>query len=670
MCGIAGIMSLTQKPQRQLTHLVAMTQAMRHRGPDDEGYIAVGSDGRIRQLIGEDTPLSVRSRFANSELVTSALDDSFTLTIGHRRLSILDLSSAGHQPMQDSSGRYWIVFNGEIYNFKNLRTELQRLGHRFRTNSDTEVILEAYNQWQEACLARFNGDFAFAIWDKQQRSLFCARDRIGIKPFYYILNNEHFIFASDIKTLIASGVYRPEPDPQGLYLAMAFGIAPRPITAFKDIRALEHAHWMRIHADGRIEKYRYWQVPLGSQDYTMTEDDAIGQLEECIHRAVARRLIADVPVGTFMSGGIDSTTISAIAARHHPGIKAFTLGYQDDASEMDEVAEAEATAHMHSMQHIIERVDPDSSLLDLAAWIRGYEEPFYSLAANYEISKLVKANQVTVVLNGLGGDELFAGYGYYRYHQIPRLPWLNQILCFSARLPATKLTKGLALLAAQTPDRLHTLLFRQAGDEELRKLLSPSLCPEADTQDIIHDLYAKNLEFSDNIEAFSYMDLMNYIGNHHVHRVDQFTMAHSIEGRFPYLDHELIETACRIPSRLKVRRGEQKYVLRRVAERYIAPGCLTMKKKGFGLPLEQWMRGPLKPFINTILDRLRQRAEVQADTVSVWYKSYEKNRISPSRIWHLVALELWFEQFIDQGIQTNRGCLQGQLITLRSDRAL
>lgn len=654
MCGIAGILALTREPKPYLGHVRAMASAMRHRGPDDEGYIAAGVDNRVQHFVGGETPRVVRSAYPSSRPVETALDTPSILAMGHRRLSILDLSPAGHQPMADPTGRYWIVFNGEIYNFKALRKNLESEGYAFQTSSDTEVILAAYSGWQEDCLYRFNGDFAFAIWDNHERSLFCARDRIGIKPFYYILENGRFIFGSDIKTLLASGLHRPEPDPEGLYLAMAFGIAPRPITAFKGIRALEQAHWMRLHADGRVEKARYWQIPVGTQQHDMAEDDAVSLLEEQLQRAVERRLVADVPVGAFMSGGIDSTTIAAIAARQHPGIKAFTLGYQNDAPEMDEVPQAEATAALHPMQHIVERVDPDQSLSDLHAWIMGYEEPFYSVAANFVISKLVKENQVTVVLNGLGGDELFAGYGYYRHHYVPRLPWFSPLINHTDKILNRKLATGLNLIGAKSPDRLHTVLFRQRSDFQLRQLLAQTLHPSVNTVDLVHGLYAQGLRFEDRIEALSYMDLMNYVGNHHVHRVDQFTMAHSVEGRFPFLDHELIEAAYRIPSHLKIKHGQQKYVLRRVAEKYIAPSCLAMKKKGFGLPLAQWMRGPLRSMVTENLERLQSRAEIKPAAVKGCYADYEQGQMPPTHIWHLVALELWFQNFIDPSLSVNR----------------
>jgi asparagine synthase (glutamine-hydrolysing) len=655
MCGIAGIFSLTNSEQPRLRHVVAMTEAMRHRGPDDEGYVAIGASASIEHYLGNETAVGVRARFPEARHVGTAFDQPAILAMGHRRLSILDVSPAGHQPMSYAEGRYWLIFNGEIYNFRKIRGILENLGHRFHSDSDSEVILAAYAEWRESCVAQFNGDFAFALWDNQERSLFCARDRIGIKPFYYILDNGQFIFGSDIKTLLASGLYRPEPDPQGLYLAMAFGMAPRPITAFKGVRALEQAHWMRLHADGRIERQRYWQIPVGTQDGNMTESDAVDLLDEQLTRAVRRRLVADVPVGTFMSGGIDSTTISAISAQLHPGIKAFTLGYQGDAPERDEVQEARATARMHPMQHIVSRADPEQSLSDLALRINCYEEPFYNIGANHVLSRIVRQNKVTVILNGLGGDELFAGYGYYRFRNFPRIPLMGALPRLPRSIFGGKIARAWDLISARTADQRHTLLFRKSSDAELRRLMVPALHPHDSTPELLHALYAKGMDFTDGLEALGYMDMMNYIGNHHVHRVDQFTMAFSIEGRFPFLDHKLIEAAYRIPSRLKIRNGEQKFVLRRVAARYIAPVSLSMKKKGFGLPLEQWMKGPLKPIVDKSLARLEERPEVQSATVRNWYEQYAAGRLSPMRIWHLVALELWFEHFIDESSMTHQG---------------
>ena len=652
MCGIAGIINIRENEVQQIRSLQHMTNRMAHRGPDDEGFLLVNKEGRYRSFYGDDTPVinpacSSVPGYPQTH-IKSAFGDLSLVALGHRRLSIIDLSPNGHQPMCTPDLRYWVVYNGEIYNFSEIAVELNREGVNLYSHSDTEVLINAYAKWGEGCLQKFNGMFAFAIWDNKEKTLFCARDRIGIKPFYYTIQNGQFIFASDIKTIIASDLYRPEPDMEGLYLAMAFGMAPRPKTAFKGLVALEQAHWMRIHLNGRIEKQRYWSFPVGTQKKNMSEGEAINLLEEQLIASVRRRLVADVPVGTFMSGGIDSTTISAIASELHPGIKAFTLAYDNTAPELNEVQQAMATAMMHPMEHIVHRVDP-ADLYDLQSRIEGYEEPCHGLAANYVISKLVRDNDVKVVLNGLGGDELFAGYTWYSHIEKWKLarslkPFVDMIPPFSGR----RWERLLSLSRVSSADRLHTILFAKSTDTELHELFSDPDLQEVNSPEVVHKMYADGLKFTDDIEAISYMDIMNYIGNHHVHRSDQFTMAHSIEGRCPFLDHKLVEAAFRIPSRLKKHGRLQKYVLRKVAEKYIAPECLSMKKKGFGLPLKQWLSGPLKSLLEDKLKRLEMRNEIRDGVPNKWFREYQAGKRSPNQIWHLAALEMWFETFIDK----------------------
>lgn len=653
MCGIAGILNFDGYVNQQLHHLDNMVNAMRHRGPDDSGMISVSNDYKVNTFFNEDTPQEVREYYPYAHHIQKGINYSTFLSLGHRRLSILDVSPTGHQPMVDSDKRFWIVHNGEIYNFQDIRKKLERLGHYFRSNSDTEVIIASYKEWGENCLQHFNGDFAFAIWDHNEKCIFCARDRIGIKPFYYTIQNNQFIFASDIKTIIASGLYKPEPDCQGLYLAMAFGIAPRPMTAFKGIQALEQGHWMRVGLNGRIEKQQYWNVPVGTVQKNMKEQDAVELLNDKLLKAVRRRLIADVPVGTFMSGGIDSTTISAMASIEQPGIMALTLAYEEGVEYMDELEQAKATGRMYPMDHVVHRVDPSESLNDLITWIDGYEEPFHNLAPNHVISKLASQNGLKVILNGLGGDELFAGYGYYRIARYwPMLKALSPLIKRLAPSFGRRGKRFAAAASAKSPDKLHTLLFQKSFDSDLHKLLNLPGILTIDSASFLQDLYAKGITFQDTVEAMNYMDLMNYIGNHHVHRVDQFTMAHSIEGRFPFLDHEVIEAAFRIPSSLKIQRQEQKYILRKVARNYIHSSCLNMKKKGFGLPLAQWMHGPLKTFVTQQLNALKEREIINSSYVDTMYNSYREGKMAPSRIWHLVALELWFQRFIDQTLDT------------------
>ncbi len=630
---------------------------MAHRGPDDEGYVLVRSNGVINTFRGDRTPVGLPEARSipgyPTTHIDTVLDAPSMIALGHRRLAILDLSPQGHQPMCTPDWRYWIVFNGEIYNYQDLKQLLEKERVSFHSRTDTEVLLYAYLRWGEKCLDLMNGDFAFAIWDNRERSLICARDRIGIKPFYYTFQNGLFIFASDIKTIIASGFYRPKPDPEGLYLAMAFGIAPRPLTAFEGINALEQGHWMKVYSDGRIEKQCWWQIPVGTVQPNMREDEAFELLQEKLTAAVLRRLVSDVPVGTFMSGGIDSTTITAIAARLHHGIKAFTLGYGEIAPELDEVLQAMAAARMLPLQHIVHRVDPAACLADLDAWVAGYEEPFYSLPPNYVIAGVAKQNHVTVVLNGLGGDELFAGYDYYKrialwrtaYHLAPMAQWVGCRLGRRGRYLAR-------IAEARTADRFHTAAFMKFGEDDLHALFPQNPLQGVSVIEKLHQMYARGRVFADEVDAISFMDMMNYIGNHHVHRVDQFTMAFSLESRFPFLDHEVVELAFRMPARLKMRKGVQKYILRKVAATQIPSECLSMKKKGFALPVKQWMEGPLKPLVLKLIAALKQRPMTSPDAIERFFTEYQNGDRPASQIWHLVALELWFQRFIDRSSRT------------------
>jgi len=625
---------------------------MKKRGPDDEGFAFFHRTESISwHFGGEDTPEEVyenklphtpTGRFGD-KLPT----EDIVLAFGHRRLSILDLSPAGHQPMCTEDKRYWIVHNGEIYNYLEIREKLEAKGDSFFSNTDTEVILKAYREWGPDCLNLFNGMWAFAIWDNQKKELFCSRDRIGIKPFYYYMDDKIFLLASDIKTLIASGLYCPEPNWEGIYHAMSFYCAPRPMTCFKGVKALEQAHWMTIDLKGRIKKNRYWQMPVGQIDYSKTEEEWCEALEHTLRLAVKRRLIADVPVGTFMSGGIDSTTISAIAAQEHPGIKAFTLAYEREANEFDEIPQAKATAKMYPLRHIIKQVRPEETLQYLEDMTRCYEEPFCSLAPNYVISQLVSENNVKVVLNGLGGDELFLGYGREK-----RLKLLNMVGFWRNILkllpPLNKTVKKIKQFSSLN-DIFEYYVYRfSTFTEDQKRSIFSEIAKKWDSYKTFKTLYGlEELKFNNPIEALCYMDIINYIGNHHVYRVDQFTMNFSLEGRFPFLDHELVELACRIPRKFKVHNRQGKYILRQVAKKLIHPSSLSMQKKGFGLPVKYWMTSSLKPMIKKKIESLKKRGVMNPEEIERIKDSFEQGKTQYQQLWFLVSLELWLEMFID-----------------------
>lgn len=655
MCGIAGILNLKNDMSRSASAIHRMAGAMVNRGPDDEGYLIAAKNNNSPKIFsGSDTPYCKDSiPFYPVFPIQSSYNCDGHLFFAHRRLSIIDLSAHGHQPMSDDSGRFWIIYNGEIYNYLEIGKELEALGVRFAGDSDTEVLLYSYREWGPKALQKFNGMFAFAIWDNKKKELFCARDRIGIKPFYYTVRNNQFIFASDIKTIIASGLYKPEVNPEGLYHVMSFGVAPRPMTAFKDIYALEQAHWLRIDATGDIKKQRFWRVPVGTQETSMTENDAVELLHTSLYKSVKYRLIADVPVGTFMSGGIDSTTVSAIASKIHPGIKAFTLAFETEMDEFNELEQAKATAAMHPMDHIIRVVKPEIVFDHIMEMIGCYEEPFYSLSPNYIISQLVAENELKVILNGLGGDELFGGYGYYRWSGKFKLIQLLAPIMGFIRHVDRRYERLYDIASAKSMDRIHTAIFSIETEHSKQNLFINKDVREFNSIETLHSLYVgDDVHFMDDFEAFSYMDIMNYIGNHHVYRTDKFTMNFSIEGRVPFLDHEFIEAVYKIPSKYKVHGKIQKYILRKVAEKLIHPSCLKMEKKGFSLPLKIWMAGPLKKLISEKLNRLMERNLFNSDKIRSCYRKFQSDNSLFYQLWHLVAVELWIELFFEEKINS------------------
>ncbi|MEM7234779.1 MAG: asparagine synthase (glutamine-hydrolyzing) [Planctomycetota bacterium] len=634
MCGIAGVRFRDSSRGRVPVALERMGGALRRRGPDDEGVALFSRDGGVSD--GE------------SLAVDSEID--WELGFVHRRLSIQDTSNAGHQPMSTHDGRYWIVFNGEVYNFRELRRELESEGVEFRSRGDTEVVLQALVRWGEGALRRFNGMFALALWDRVERSLFCARDRLGIKPFYFTETSDGaFLFASDIKTLIASGLYTPEIDREALYYGLSFGVAPRPTTAFRGVRALRPGHWLRLGPQGQ-ESSRYWSLPLGTCDENMSERDAVAELEERLTQSVRRRLVSDVEVASFLSGGIDSTTVSALAAKELPTLRAFTLAYE--APGEGETEQARANANHFGVEHVVRELDPWSILDATSETVLCSEEPHYSLGLNYQVCELVADHAIKVVLSGLGGDELFAGYPYYRQAQSPLQRIRSQHLW---RLVA-KVSPKRRRLAAMAQEGAwvdkHSRALGILGDAEKARLFGDPCLRDLSTPRHLRELYVPDgAEFSSVIEAFSFMDLANYVGNHHLYRLDQFSMHFSLEARVPMLDHELVEFAFRVPSRWKITNGEQKYCLRRVAEKYIHPSSLSMSKRGFSIPLERWLRGPLQTTLNEKIERLAGRDVFRGDELRRWQVEFERGRRSAWSMWALVSVENWIEAFFDRSLE-------------------
>ncbi|MBB72258.1 MAG: asparagine synthase (glutamine-hydrolyzing) [Legionellales bacterium] len=653
MCGIAGIIGLNHQGFHGASAIAAMATAMRHRGPDDEGYIITQqSQQPVGVLYGNETASTndIPDAYRPTDSITTKNNQLADAFFAHRRLSIVDLHGTGHQPMSDSSGRYWIVYNGEVYNYGELADSLRAEGVTLYSNCDTEVVLHAYLRWGEQALQMFNGMFAFAIWDNEAKTVFFARDRIGIKPLFYTINDNKFIFASDIKTIIASGYYHADLDIQGLYHAMSYGAAPRPMTTFKNVKSLEAGHWLKLTpATGQYTIQQYWDIPINQVDNSLSEAQAVALLDEALHESIKYRLHSDVPVGTFMSGGIDSTTVSAIAAEHHPHIKAFTLGYSGKQAEaFNELEQAKATASMYDIDHIISIVEPESVLNYIDETVASYEEPFFSLSPNYIISKLVADNNVKVVLNGLGGDELFAGYQTFHIAKYHRFLKLLYPLLKCAKMAYPRLERTMDLKAMRGVGDLHGALMNNMSSFQKNKLFNVGSVQGLCSLETIRDLYIpQDKTFGSHIEAMCYMYVKNYIGNHHTYRVDQFTMAFSIEGRFPFLDHNFVELAFKIPARLKMQGHVGKYILRQLAQKYIHPSCLKMSKKGFDLPMDYWIHNTLHDFVHDKLSSLSNRDLFNGKFIHKVAKNYQRKLTDDYTLWQLVGVELWLEKFID-----------------------
>jgi asparagine synthase (glutamine-hydrolysing) len=653
MCGIAGIMILDGAARPLASAAAAMGACMQRRGPDDEGYLLAWLDERpARPFAGPDSIPGPDDR-DREPFVASASGTPAQVALVHRRLAIIDRSAAGRQPMRSADGRYWIVYNGEIYNFPELARELAGEGVRFAGRSDTEVLLAGFVRWGPGVLDRCNGMFAFAVWDDLRKEILLARDRVGIKPLYYTIDGGRLLFGSDVKTILASGLHAPRVDDEGLYHALSFGVAPRPLTAFSGVRSLEPGHWLRVTPAGIQRKHRYWRIPVGTQDLSMSADAAAESLEAHLRRAVRLNLVSDVPVGVFMSGGLDSGVVGAMAGQAHPDVTALTLGFRMEDARRDEIPLAQATTERYGMRHVVRRVAPEAAIHHVRAMVLCYEEPHYSLSPNYLVSQLAAESGMTVVLNGLGGDELFAGYSHYRWARwwplLGRLPGLAAVVPAGSRRLATLSGKLAALRSAGTADRLHTALYSKQSEARKRRLFPAAARAGYDTPERVHALYVgDDVEFTDTAEALSYMDLVNYLGNHQVYRLDQFTMRFSLEGRFPLLDHELIEAAFRIPTRHKLRGGRGKQVLRRVARNHLPEACFSLPKQGFGLPMRQWLRGPLREMATAKLRALAGRGIFDADEVLARSAAFFAGGSLPyTEIWQMVAVELWLEEFMD-----------------------
>jgi asparagine synthase (glutamine-hydrolysing) len=607
-----------------------------HRGPDDEGYHVKGP-----------------------------------VALGQRRLSILDLAG-GHQPMSNEDGTVWITFNGEIYNFRELRARLEGLGHRFATRSDTEAIVHAYEQYGPACVKELRGMFAFALWDQPRQTLFLARDRVGKKPLFYAEVNGQWVFASELQALLRHPGLAREIDWPALDDYLTYGYVPAPKTIFRSVHKLPPAHWLtlRLGPDGgggpEIHVERYWQLAYEPK-LRLSEEDAADGLLEVLREAVRLRMIADVPLGALLSGGIDSSIVVALMSQlSDRPVKTFSIGFDDQ--EFNELPHARRVAERCGTEHHELIVRPNA-LEVLPTLVRHYGEPYADSSAipTYYVAKLTREH-VKVALNGDGGDECFAGYERYagglaadRYGRIPaavrtlaieplrrlipsnaprrsRLRQARRFLEVAGQPPAQRYLRWIGYFPADGKPAFYSSEFQErlAGYQAEAWLLG-----------MWDQLVAAGLGPLDRMLA---LDVESYLPYDLLVKMDIATMANSLEARSPFLDHEVMEFCARLPAGYKLRGMQLKHLLKKAGKRLLPPETLARRKMGFGVPVGNWMRGDLRPWAEDLLlsPRALKRGYFQPEALRQLVDGHLDGREDRSfQLWALVWLELWHQEFMD-----------------------
>ena len=586
---------------------------------------------------------------------------------GHRRLAILDLSDAASQPMTTADQRYWITFNGEIYNFREIRDELETRGVAFRSHSDTEVLLEAYRAYGPACLQKLRGMFAFAVWDAVERELFLARDRAGKKPLFYRLDEHGLAFASEPKAFLADAGFEPRPDLAAIGRYLAYGYVPDPWSAFEGVRKLPPAHYA-LFKSGRLETSRYWRLRY-TPKRAIREQDAADELLDLLRESVQLRMISDVPLGAFLSGGIDSSLVVALMAQLAGGrVKTFSIGFEE--SDFDELAFARQVAERYGTDHQEFIVRPEAaSIVQTLVW--HYGEPFADSSAipTYYLSALTR-RYVTVALSGDAGDENFAGYRRYLPHRraeiYGRFPnGLRDVMRRIGRgLPvpassasfAARALRWTDIMAGDQADR-YTQSVMSLDSMLQRRLCTPDFLAASNMSEapaLIEDVLAES-DAPDFVDAMMHADVETYLPGDILAKIDIATMAHGLEGRCPFVDHRLMEFAASLPGGLKLRDGSLKYLLRRVARSFLPDALIDRRKKGFSVPMARWLRTDLRPLaFDVLLGRTAsQRGLLQPARVERLLRDHCDGRYEwHVQIWTLLMLELWFQEYIDAYVTT------------------
>ncbi|MGB8013839.1 MAG: asparagine synthase (glutamine-hydrolyzing) [Terriglobales bacterium] len=630
MCGIFGIFARSRSESGAL--LKQAVRSLQHRGPDDSGTAII-----------------------------DLAPEPGHIGLAHTRLSIIDLSPLGHQPMQDPATGNWIVFNGEIYNFRELRKELEAAGAEFKSHSDTEVILAAYRVWGEVCLTRLGGMFAFALWDATRKRLLLARDAMGIKPLYYYQSNQTFIFASEVRTLLQTGLVPRKPDPTGVLSYMTFGSVYEPWTIVEGVKAVPPGHVLTVE-NGSVSSREYWNpLQASSRDELGTssgdESATVAELPAILRDAVSSHLVSDVPVGVFLSGGIDSSALVAILS--HNGVRANTFSLVFQEEEFNEGQYSRAVARRFGTEHHEIPIAPQDTLNVLPEALRAMDQPTIDGINTYLVSAKTRAAGVKVALTGLGADEMFAGYSNFR--RVPRMeafsrrfgrlpgmirrPLAASVVRFAGK---DDRSRKLTELAAGGDSILHPyFLARMLFGAEERAALFLATDHQLLQQSLDRVLQESITESQslDPINRVSYLESHWYMRNTLLRDSDFMSMAHGLELRVPFLDRPLVEACFRIPGNKKVRGNSPKSLLLASLGVELPPEIVNRPKRGFTLPFERWLRGEMRPVVeDALLKSDLDRTSISSKAVRDVWNRFLAGETSWSRPWSLFVLQRWCEQ--------------------------
>jgi len=655
MCGIAGLIS--QNPQAFIN---SMLRSIEHRGRDDEG-------------IWTSQPIDAERR---------------RVCLGHRRLSIIDTSSAGHQPMLSADGRFVVILNGEIYNYRELREQLATRDHRFHTQTDTEVLLAAWAEWGDECLSRLNGMFAFALWDDKEHALYLVRDRVGIKPLYYADMSDKlqfvecsgrdarapsaFVFASEIKSILASGLIKAELDTEALHQFLTFLWAPDPNTLFRGIKTVPPGHFVRIR-DGQLSLKQWWDISFDRIEEEHSEAWWQERVLETLDRVVKLEMVADVPLGSFLSGGVDSSSIVAMMKRHSNGrrIGTYTIGIDAEDLRYDIIPDDLEWARRVNQQldtdyHEI-MLKPDVAEL-LPKLVYYMDEPAIDMAIpSYLVSRAARES-LRVMLSGMGGDEVFAGYPRQlamkiasAFDPVPQLLRRPMMKALAYALPGGlpgKLTaplrnaKKFARSAGLDFENRYLGYQTYFTDEAKTRLYTDELREATRGMDAYsaHRGYFARVKNAAPLNQLLYVDLKTFLPCLNLMTTDKTSMAANLEVRVPFLNQEMLELAARMPSDLKLRGLKRKYILKRAAERLLPREVVWRKKAGFGAPIRSWLRGPLRPMVDDLLsaETVKRRGLFRSEEVKRIIETNLSGREDHNlQVFQLLNLELWQRAFID-----------------------